>query len=208
MRKEPKYGDLIFCEILIKEGKYREAIGELQNKVNLYLDSSTKVEFLTRIANVYGDFLKDKANAKDFADRAAALDPGSELLDSAYLSAGIVYDSARFRSSPSNNVVIANKNGTEKQTTTQIDAVQDFISVNPNPANPVTTITYSIKSSSTVKLTIYAVNGQKIATLVDGTVSAGTHSVKFDGSKLASGLYFYKFESAGLNRTGKMLLLK
>jgi hypothetical protein len=59
-----------------------------------------------------------------------------------------------------------------------------------------------------VKLTVYAVNGQKVATLVDGPVSAGSHAVKFDGSRFASGVYFYRFESAGLNKSGKMLLLK
>ena len=82
------------------------------------------------------------------------------------------------------------------------------VSVYPNPANPVTTISYSINSPSAVKLSIYSINGQKVATLVDGTVSAGSHAVKFDGSKFASGVYFYRFESAGLNKTGKLLLLK
>jgi hypothetical protein len=61
--------------------------------------------------------------------------------------------------------------------------------------NPLTSITCSI-------------NGQKVATLVDGPMSAGAHSVKFNGSRYASGVYFYRFESAGMNRTGKMLLLK
>lgn len=82
------------------------------------------------------------------------------------------------------------------------------MTVSPNPANPITTIVYSIRNPSDVKLTIYSINGQKVATLVDGPVSAGAHSVTFDGSRLASGVYLYRFESAGLNRTGKMLLLK
>jgi hypothetical protein len=42
----------------------------------------------------------------------------------------------------------------------------------------------------------------------DGPVSAGVHSVVFNGSRYASGVYFYRFESAGLKKTGKMLLLK
>ncbi len=43
---------------------------------------------------------------------------------------------------------------------------------------------------------------------MNGPMNAGVHSVTFNGSKLASGVYLYRFESAGLTRTGKMLLLK
>jgi len=78
----------------------------------------------------------------------------------------------------------------------------------PNPANPTTTITYSIAEPSHVRLTVYSVSGQKVATLVDGPLSAGTHSVVFDGSHLASGVYFYRLESKGLAKSGKMLLIK
>jgi len=87
-------------------------------------------------------------------------------------------------------------------------AAEEYLTVSPNPANPITTIVYSIRNPSDVKLTIYSIVGQKVATLVDGPMSAGKHSVNFDGSRLASGVYLYRFESAGLNKTGKMLLLK
>jgi hypothetical protein len=78
----------------------------------------------------------------------------------------------------------------------------------PNPFNASTTIPYSIQEPGIYELTVYDILGRKIATLVDGPMSAGKHSVNFDGSKLASGVYLYRFESGGLNRTGKMLLLK
>ena len=58
------------------------------------------------------------------------------------------------------------------------------------------------------KVDVYNINGQKVATLADGPMSAGTHSVTFNGAKYASGVYFYRFESAGLTKSGKMLLLK
>jgi len=79
-------------------------------------------------------------------------------------------------------------------------AETEFITVSPNPANPITTISYSIGNVSHVRLSIYSISGQKIATLVNGPVSAGAHVVTFDGSKLASGVYFYRFESAGLKK--------
>ncbi len=78
----------------------------------------------------------------------------------------------------------------------------------PNPFNPVTTLSYSIAQPSNVTLRVYSITGQKVATLVAGTVPAVTHSVVFDGSNLASGMYFYRFKSANIEKTGKMLLMK
>jgi DNA-binding beta-propeller fold protein YncE len=78
----------------------------------------------------------------------------------------------------------------------------------PNPFNISTEISFSIKYLSNVRLSIYSSCGQKVATLVDGPVSAGAHSVTFDGANYASGLYFYRFETAGLKKNGKLLLLK
>ncbi len=78
----------------------------------------------------------------------------------------------------------------------------------PNPVNNSTVIPYSISEPSNVKLEIYSISGQKVTTLVDSYMSAGTHTAKFDGSRLASGMYFYKFRSKGLNTTGKMLMVK
>lgn len=78
----------------------------------------------------------------------------------------------------------------------------------PNPANTIINITYSIASPSKVKLDIYSLSCQKVATLFDGNVSSGIYTVKFDGSRYGSGLYFYKFSSDKFTKTGKMLLLK
>jgi photosystem II stability/assembly factor-like uncharacterized protein len=86
--------------------------------------------------------------------------------------------------------------------------VYPVITNNPNPFNPSTTITYTLLQYAKTTLEVYAITGQKITTLVDGPMSAGTHSVVFDGSKYSSGVYFYRLESAGLTKTGKMLLVK
>jgi len=69
-------------------------------------------------------------------------------------------------------------------------------------------LNYAIKTPSHVKLYVYSMNGQKVATLVDGYMSAGMHTVRFDGSKLGSGLYFYRLESPKFNKTGKIMLVK
>lgn len=200
--------DFILCEILIKEGNYRQAISELLRNADVYKGSTMEVEMLTRVANIYGDLLGDKAKAKEYADRAAALDPGNELLEFAYHSAGIEYNPALFNSSHTYmETGIAGYAGNQQATTPE-NQDKEYISVAPNPANPVATITYSIRNPSHVKLTIYSITGQKVATLVDRPMSAGTHAVSFNGSNYGSGIYFYSFSSNRLHQSGKLLILK
>jgi hypothetical protein len=50
--------------------------------------------------------------------------------------------------------------------------------------------------------------GQKVATLVDGWIQAGPHTVVFDGSALSSGIYFYRLKAGDLVETRKMVLMK
>jgi len=90
------------------------------------------------------------------------------------------------------------------QTPVSFELYQNY----PNPFNPSTTISFSITEQNYVTLSVYDITGQKIATLVDSPMSAGSHSVVFDGTKLGSGVYFYKLESKGFNKTGKLLLMK
>ncbi len=85
---------------------------------------------------------------------------------------------------------------------------QVSITITPNPANPSTTINYSIVRPGDVDLSVYNMSGQKIATLVDDYMSAGTHSAVFNGANLASGVYFYRLKGEGFTKSGKMLLVK
>jgi len=88
----------------------------------------------------------------------------------------------------------------------------------PNPFNPSTTINYSIPvetlratSATTnvnVTLKIYDILGREVATLVNKEQSPGTYSIKFDGSNLTSGLYFYKLRSGSFIESKKMILVK
>jgi len=78
----------------------------------------------------------------------------------------------------------------------------------PNPFNPSTIISYSIPKSENVKLTVYNLLGKQIAVLVNARQEAGQHTVTFNASNLASGMYFYKLESAGTVMAKKMMLLK
>lgn len=78
----------------------------------------------------------------------------------------------------------------------------------PNPFNPSTNITYSIPEASNVTLEVFNIQGQRVATLVDGLQSAGPHSVTFDASNLASGLYTYRLVSENTVMVRKMTLIK
>ncbi len=73
----------------------------------------------------------------------------------------------------------------------------------PNPFNPTTAISYKLSAFSHVALKVYDVLGREVETLVNETQSAGTHTVTFDGSKLASGVYFYRIEAVPQSDIGR-----
>jgi hypothetical protein len=78
-----------------------------------------------------------------------------------------------------------------------ISTVADKFSLSqnyPNPFNPVTNIKFAVPSNGYVKLSVYNALGQQVQSLLNGNINTGTYSVQFDGTKLNSGLYFYKLE--------------
>ncbi len=78
----------------------------------------------------------------------------------------------------------------------------------PNPFNPATTISYQIPKDGQVTIKVFDALGRGIKTLVDEFKSSGQYSVRFDASRLASGIYFYSIRSGNYNAVKKMLLLK
>jgi hypothetical protein len=78
----------------------------------------------------------------------------------------------------------------------------------PNPFNPSTVISYQIPASVFITLKIFDVLGREVETLVNEHQNAGNHSVQFNATNLASGVYFYKLEAGNYNNTKKLLLVK
>jgi hypothetical protein len=78
----------------------------------------------------------------------------------------------------------------------------------PNPFNPSTSIKYQIPSTNFVTLKVYDVLGREIATLVNEVKQPGTYAVQFDGSGLASGIYFYKLQAGSFADVKKLVLVK
>jgi hypothetical protein len=84
-----------------------------------------------------------------------------------------------------------------------------LIGAYPNPFNPSTVISYQLSVVSQVSLEIYDISGRLISTPLHHVWrDAGVHEVTFDGSKLASGLYFYRIEVGDFSAIGKMVLIK
>ncbi len=83
----------------------------------------------------------------------------------------------------------------------------------PNPFNPATTIAFNLPNAGQVELSIYNVLGQKVATIVDGQLEAGTHEAVWDGTDesgnaVGSGIYFYRISTSDFEQTKKMILMK
>ncbi len=78
----------------------------------------------------------------------------------------------------------------------------------PNPFNPETVISFALPEASQVALTVYNSAGQRVATLMEGFVTAGEYSVVFDGANLSSGVYFYHLTAGNHSAVKKCLLMK
>lgn len=84
------------------------------------------------------------------------------------------------------------------------ETIQDFFLYQnyPNPFNPSTTIRYRLPVSSDVRLEVFDILGRRVAVLVDDFQQSGHHQIDFDATQLASGVYIYRLQVAGPNRTG------
>jgi len=82
----------------------------------------------------------------------------------------------------------------------------------PNPFNPSTKIDFELPYDSKVSILLYDISGREVGKLVNEQLTAGYHNVQFNGSNLASGMYFYRINANGGSQnfisTKKMVLIK
>ncbi|MGM0737853.1 MAG: T9SS type A sorting domain-containing protein [Bacteroidota bacterium] len=100
------------------------------------------------------------------------------------------------------------EDGSADEDTSDFPAQFTLMSNYPNPFNTEAVIPFSLDRHGPVRLAVYDLLGRRVALLVDGTLEAGSHRVRFDASDLAGGMYVYRLESAGRVLTGRMTLVK
>jgi hypothetical protein len=100
--------------------------------------------------------------------------------------------------------VIAEVNERQGELPEQVVLAQNY----PNPFNPSTTIKYELPKASQVILSVFDMLGRQVSVLVNERRDAGVHEVKFDGSNLASGVYFYRLQAGDFVQSKKLMLLK
>jgi subtilisin family serine protease len=86
----------------------------------------------------------------------------------------------------------------------RFDLAQNY----PNPFNPSTVIEYLLPQSGFVTLEVFDILGRVVRTLVNAQEGFGPHSVRFDGTGLSSGVYFYRLRSGALTLTKKLMILR
>jgi len=101
--------------------------------------------------------------------------------------------------------------GKEGEVVEEVQAVPSTFSLAqnyPNPFNPETSISYSLPVDARVSLSVFNTLGQEVAHLVDGQVPAGVHSVKWNASGFASGVYFYRITAGDFVETKRLILTR
>ena len=103
-----------------------------------------------------------------------------------------------------NPLATTESNQVDLNVTKQYTLMQNY----PNPFNPTTSISYSLSSPGYVSLKVFNMLGQEVASLVEGQIAEGSHSVTFNASNLASGTYIYRLKAGNYVETKKLLLMK
>ncbi len=91
---------------------------------------------------------------------------------------------------------------------TKASANESMLIANPNPFNAQVAASFEMRDASRIKLSIFDITGREVAVLAEGFYPAGHHSMFFDASGMASGVYFARLEAGGKIDTRKLLLVK
>jgi hypothetical protein len=108
-----------------------------------------------------------------------------------------------------NNLILAESMGTGAEL--EAGNVPDVYTLKqnyPNPFNPSTAIRFSLPQATEVQLSVFNMLGQKVATLLNNRLSAGSHTVTWNAKDMASGMYIYQMKAGDFMQTRKMMLLK
>ena len=105
---------------------------------------------------------------------------------------------------PADAVIPTSADGPVQEIPMAFDLCQNY----PNPFNPTTQIQFDIPEQAEVTLEVFNAMGQRITVLASGSYQAGQHTVVFDATDLASGIYIYRLQAGSFSQTQKMMLVK
>ncbi|MDP2981935.1 MAG: T9SS type A sorting domain-containing protein [Candidatus Latescibacter sp.] len=148
-----------------------------------------------------------------YAGDVAGLKYGPVIVDSNTAFDGIYCDNITQKTYPTSLWYIANdsiQGSISQSISVKEDQVEAFtVSQNtPNPFNPETTISFTVPKTGMVSVDVFNAAGQKVDTITNAFMTAGSHSVTWNASKFSAGIYFYTVKSGNTSKTLKMTLLK
>lgn len=173
-----------------RRGAFKLAVGGYDNEAGFGVNHNITINESNEVDLVFGAVLRADSVYDDLYDEyIQATEEGPVVV--------------RRGGSGDDGVIVSNEEET-------IESPQKFtLSQNyPNPFNPTTNINFTLPQATNVSLTVYNILGQQVAKLVNGRLAAGQHSVQFDASNLASGMYLYRIEAGTFTQNKKMMLIK
>lgn len=189
------------------------------DKSNYNWDAGAQVPWLGKKGGGLGGSLPDSLSFVSYDD-SMSIDKKVHYADSLGLGGLMIYElrsgwikgnstvALRNPLAASVKAAMASVTGVETQTSTTLPEGFSLSQNYPNPFNPTTRISYSLGASANVKITVYNILGQIVATLVDEHQASGTHTVEFSGARLSSGMYFCRMQADTYASTRRMVLMK
>jgi hypothetical protein len=210
-----KYDD----EILMNRTVASEISGELSLPVGLFSTESGTAELSWRLPDNYDEslnkfYLFDRVTGERYPmteGGSISVDLGGMNMQTesgeAFEALAIPEPDLQFEGEARFNIIITpvpTSTGAQQELPARLALHQNY----PNPFNPTTQINYELPESADVRLDVFNVQGQRVATLVNSSQSAGSYNVNFDASNLASGVYLYRLQSGAEVITRTMTLIK
>ncbi len=180
---------------LLENSENKRISIDYSNPDHLYLSDTTKVFF----SEDYGENMQE---ILEFEEEVTGLykKPDSDILY--VLTKTDLYKVENGQSTSIKQVPVSNEESPEIPNAVSLK--QNY----PNPFNPTTTIEFELDKSTFTKLTVYDVVGRKVRELVNEKRPAGTNTIEFNATNLASGVYLYRLEANGVVQTRRLTLIK